>query len=270
MENNLFFPGEGRKRRILGETTTELSIGGDRIIPVVDTKLGETYHIKASALGGLGIDPSIVNENDALLANADGTFVPVALETIINQATLATQGYFSLLSSFYFTPGVATETTIDVADENIWVDVNFVVYDGGSDEGLFDKRPTAMKEANGIAFDEATGFFTLEGLDTNSFCFFRASMTFEPEEDEGELQARLFFERHSNTTPADPFPIEDVVATMSQGADIEYPVEPFLSFFVGDTIDTNAPGDSGKCKFQIKSSVAGIVRMRALTWYINK
>ena len=32
-------------------------------------------------------------------------------------------------------------------------------------------------------------------------------MTFEPEEDEGELQARLFFERHSNTTPADSFPI---------------------------------------------------------------
>ena len=138
MENNLFFPGEGRKRRILGETTTELSIGGDRIIPVVDTKLGETYHIKASALGGLGIDPSIVNENDALLANADGTFVPVALETIINQATLATQGYFSLLSSFYFTPGVATETTIDVADEYIWVDVNFVVYDVCSELGLYD------------------------------------------------------------------------------------------------------------------------------------
>ena len=270
MENNLFFPGEGRKKRILGETTTEVFAAGDFLIPVVNTKLGETYHIKASALGGIGVDPSTVSENDALLANADGTFVPVPLNTIISQATLATQGYFALLSSFYFTPGIATETIIPVEDENTWIDVNFDVFDGGANEGLFDFRPTAMKEANATAFDEATWFFTLEGLDTNAFCSFRASMTFEPEEDEGELQARLFFERHSNTTPADPFPIEDVVATMSQGADIEYPVEPFLTFFVGDTIDTNEVGDAGKCKFQIKSSVAGIVRMRALTWYINK
>ena len=242
----------------------------------------QSYVIKVSDLlsgqtNNSNNDDSIieVNErslalNDALLLNANNKFTNVPLSVIIDQATLATQGYFALLSSFYFTPGIATETIIPVEDENTWIDVNFDIFDNGGGEGLFDFRPTAMKEANAVGFDEATGFFTLEGLNTNAFCSFRASMTFEPEEDEGELQARLFFERHSGTIPADPFPIEDVVATMSQGADIEYPVEPFLSFFVGDTIDTNAPGDAGKCKFQIKSSVAGIVRMRALTWYINK
>lgn len=216
------------------------------------------------------LDVDNVKINDALLANANGDFTNVPLSSIIDQATLATQGYFALLSSFYFTPGVATETIVEVEDEGEWIDVNFDVYDAGSNEGLFDYRPTAMKEANPIGFDNATKFFSLEGLNLNAFCSFRASMTFEPEEDEGELQARLFFERHQGAVPEDPFPIEAVVTTMTQGADIEYPAEPLLTFFVGDTIDTNAPGDAGRCKFQIKSSVAGIVRMRALTWYINK
>lgn len=95
-------------------------------------------------------------------------------------------------------------------------------------------------------------------------------MTFEPDEDEGELDVRLLFNRHSGTTPSDDFEIADVALTMSQGADVEYPAEPMLSFFVGDTIDTNGPGDAGRCRFQIRSTVAGTVRMRALTWYITK
>ena len=99
---------------------------------------------------------------------------------------------------------------------------------------------------------------------------FRASLTFEPDEDGGQLDARLDFQRHSGTTPSDNFPIEDVALTMTQGADIEYPGEPLLTFFVGDTIDTNGAGDAGQCKFQLRSTVPGTVRMRALTWYITQ
>ena len=117
--------------------------------------------------------------------------------------------------------------------------------------------------------DPTTGVFTLEGLSLTGHCLFRASMTFEPEEDGGQLEARLLFNRHSGTVPSDDFAIEDVALTMNQGTDTEYPAEPFLSFFVGDTIDTNGAGDSGKCKFQIRSNVNGTVRMRALTWYIS-
>lgn len=53
MENNLYFPGEGRKKRILGETTSEiLQTNENMIVPVVDTKLGTTYHMDASNIGG--------------------------------------------------------------------------------------------------------------------------------------------------------------------------------------------------------------------------
>ena len=94
-------------------------------------------------------------------------------------------------------------------------------------------------------------------------------MGFEPDEDEGSLEARLNFRRHSGTTPSEDFQIADVALAMSQGADIEYPAEPTLTFFVGDTIDTNGPGDAGSCTFQVKATVPGTVRMFALTWYVT-
>ena len=208
--------------------------------------------------------------NDALIHNG-ASFVASPLSGIVQQATLSTQGYYGLLTNFYFTGGSSTTTTIDTEDVGYWKDVEFNLQDPG---GLFDNRPLAMQEANanghtgtGAAGDPIV--FSLEGLDTHAFANFRASMSFVPETDEGQLETRLLFERHSGTVPNDQFPIEEVTLSMEQGADIHYPAEPMLSFFVGDTIDTNAPGDAGSCRFQVKSSVEGVVHMRALTWYLN-
>lgn len=212
-----------------------------------------------------GLYVHVLDSNDTSLA-ATGTNKKAEISNIVANASLATQGYYAVLTDFYFTSGEPTVTEITVAEANTWVDVDFNVATGGT----FDRRPITMKMSDPTGWDETTGFFNLEGLTTTAFCSFRASMSFEPDEDEGQLEARLFFERHTGTVPNDPFPIEDVILTMNQGADIEYPAEPLLSFFVGDTIDTNSEGDAGRCKFQIKSSVAGTVRMRALTWYINK
>lgn len=95
-------------------------------------------------------------------------------------------------------------------------------------------------------------------------------MTFNPDDDEGQLTTRLNFERHSGTTPSEDFQITDVALAMSQGAGVEYPAEPTLTFFVGDTIDTQGIGDAGKCKFQVNSTVPGTIKMLALTWYIQR
>ena len=140
--------------------------------------------------------------------------------------------------------------------------------------GVFDNRPTDMQEDSlGFTGTGTTGdpyVFSLEGLDTTSFATFRASMTFEPQEDEGQLESRILFERHTGTTPSVDFPIEEVTLSMQQGANISYSAEPMLSFFVGDSIDTNAPGDAGRVRFQIKSNVQGTLLTRALTLYVNK
>ncbi len=216
------------------------------------------------------LDNQSVNEGDALVANADGEFVAQSLAGIIGNATLLTQGYYGMLSGFYF-GGNATETVIDENMLNQFVDVELDV----DAAGLFDNRPQDMitAQANGHTGTGADGdpvIFGLEGLDLRSFANFRASMSFLPEEDEGQLESRLLFNRHSGTTPSEDFSIEEVSLSMQNGADIDYVSEPMLSFFVGDTIDTNGAGDAGKCRFQIKSNVTGTLKLRALTWYINK
>ena len=61
------------------------------------------------------VDGSVVGVNDVLLGNSQGQFYPAPLQTVIDGATDATQGYYGLLSPFYF-GGVATETIIDTAD----------------------------------------------------------------------------------------------------------------------------------------------------------
>jgi hypothetical protein len=212
----------------------------------------------------------VVTEGDALIADANGQFIAQSLAGIIGGATLLTQGYYGLLTDFYF-GGTATETIIDLDNVNTWVNVDIDI----ATAGLFDNRPKSMTDAQSIGH-EGDGssidpiVFKLEGLDLRSFANFRASMAFEPEEDEGQLESRLLFNRHSGTTPSEDFAIEEVSLSMFNGADVDYVSEPMLSFFVGDTIDTNAAGDAGKCRFQIRSNVSGIIKLRALTWYINK
>lgn len=206
---------------------------------------------------------AVLDGNDTSMS-ASGSNKRQEIKSLIEKAGRITQGYYSVLSDFYFDSGVATETEIDAIDT--WTDVLFDVHESGT----FDFRPIGMQEADATGWDSGSGFFNLEGLTLTAFCSFRASFTFEPDDDEGQLEVRLFFNRHTGTVPNDPFPIESVALTMNQGAGKEYPADPILSFFVGDTIDTNGVGDAGKCKFQVKSTVPGTIYMRALTWYINK
>ena len=230
----------------------------------------EDSRSESDSVGDRGDSLPTANEGDVLVADRTGEFVNTPLNSVISQATLLTQGYYGMLSSFYF-GGDATETVIDLNSVNQWVDVELTT----DASGLFDTRPLAMKEVKSVGHDGdgSNGnpiVFKLEGLDTNSFANFRASMAFEPDEDEGQLESRLLFNRHSGTSPSDDFAIEEVSLSMQNGADKDYLSEPMLSFFVGDTIDTNGTGDAGKCRFQIKSNVAGTLKLRALTWYINK
>tara|TARA_R110002050_G_scaffold130917_1_gene252656 strand:- start:1053 stop:1838 length:786 start_codon:yes stop_codon:yes gene_type:complete len=208
--------------------------------------------------------------NDVLLVDSEGTFTNTPLTDVIGSATDLTQGYLGLLTDFYFN-GDATETVLTVSDVDTWIDVLIDT----NVNGTFDRRPTAMKEADatGLSGDGSSNnpiIFSLEGLDTNAFLNFRASLSFEPDEDEGQLESRLLFNRHSGSSPSSDFAVEEVSLSMFNGANVDYISEPMLSFFVGDTIDTNGPGDAGRCRFQIKSNVAGTLKLRALTWYINK
>ena len=256
--------------RNVGGTTDDNQHPFDELESTKSVTRNEDSRSESDSAGDRGLTASTPNENDVLLADRNGEYVNTPLNSVISQATQLTQGYYGMLSSFYF-GGDATETVIDVNEVNQWIDVELTT----DASGLFDTRPLAMREAQSVGHegDGSTGnpiVFYLDGLDTNAFANFRASMAFEPDEDEGQLESRLLFNRHSGTSPSTDFSIEEVSLSMQNGADKDYTSEPLLTFFVGDTIDTNAVGDAGRCRFQIKSNVAGTLKLRALTWYINK
>ena len=180
------------------------------------------------------------------------------------------QGYYGLLSNFYFTGGVATVTTITTEDVGTWLDVNLTVDPLGS----FDERTTDMKAANasghtGIGTQADPIVFLLEGLATTSSANLRAALVFDPDEDGGRLDTRLCFNRHSGTTPSDDFYIEGASLAMESGADEDYAGSPSIQFFVGDTIDTESAGDAGKVRFQVRSDVAGELSLKELALFIQ-
>ena len=177
-------------------------------------------------------------------------------------------GYIGLLTDFYF-DGVATSSEIIIDQVDVWQDVIMTIHPSG----INDERVEDMKLAQPTGY-EGTGavddpiIFLLEGLGIRSFCSFRSSFSFEPDEDGGRLDARIFLNRHDGAG-ADFF-IDGQSLTMESGADEEYAHLVSVEFFVGDTMDTNAKGDAGKVRFQIKSDVTGTVSMREMALFIQK
>ena len=187
----------------------------------------------------------------------------------INESTnLYSQGYIGILSPFYF-DGVATDSEIVIEEVDTWMDVVMII----DPNGVSDQRPEDMKnaQAQGYSGTGALGdpiVFLLEGLVEKSFATLRSSLSFTPDEDGGRLDSRLFVERHIGAG-AD-FSINAAGLAMESGADEAYPHLISTQFFVGDTIDTNAAGDAGKVRFQIKSDVTGTVSMNEMALFIQK
>lgn len=256
------------------EGTTTHSLGGS--IYIFDIKSSGNILLARLVYRSGPVPPTHDSEHmpdgtaDQVLIHNGTEFVATNPQVLYGTVNDHIQGYYGLLTNFYFVGATPTVTEIDTDDIDTWLDVNFDV----DALGNFDNRPDLMKAANIVGHTGAGTqadpiLFSLEGLSQTASCNFRASLTFEPDVDEAQLETRLLFNRHSGATPSDDFPIADVSLNMGNGADIEYDAEPMLSFFVGDTIDTNGVGDAGKCRFQVRSTVEGTLRMRALTWYIQ-
>ena len=179
------------------------------------------------------------------------------------------QGYYSLLSGFYF-GGVATEKIISTAEANTWLDVDLTV----DALGTFDYRTSDMKAAQAVGHSGtgASGspiVFLLEGLTETSTASVRAAMSFDPDEDGGRFESKLLFTRHSGTSPSTDFAIEASGLAVESGADVDYSYTPNTQFFIGDTIDTNGVGDAGTVRLQVKTDVAGTLSMREICLFIQ-
>ena len=194
----------------------------------------------------------------------------VTIDSILATNTENVQGYYSLLTNFYFTGGVATDMTIDENNINTWVDVELTP----DAQGVFDKRTGDMKEAS-VAGHTGTGaagsplMISMVGLTDHAHGSVRAALSFEPEVDEGRLESRVLFTRHSTAVPSSDFSIEETTLNMDSGAAIDYVASPSIDFFLGDTISTNADGEAGTLRFQVKLAVQGILSMREVTFFIQ-
>jgi len=231
---------------------------------------GQTRDIRKiaemSSGGGGNESRSITNSSDLATLSADvGEF-----ENVTANLQAGFQGYIALLSPVYF-GGAATVANIAVEDVNTWIDIELDV----DPAGAFDYRVTSMKTAQlsgytGTGANADPIIFLLEGLELTSSADVRVSMSYNPDEDGGRLDSRLNFFRHSGTTPSDNFHIEASSLSMESGAEEEYAYTPDIKFFVGDTIDTNAPGDAGRLCFQIKADVPGTVTLNEIAMFIQK
>ena len=220
-----------------------------------------------SSGGGGNESRSIQNATDIATLSADvGEFENVT----VNQREQF-QGYIALLSPVYF-GGIATTFDIPLESVNTWVDVELVV----DPAGTFDYRVSSMKTAQlsgytGTGANADPIIFLLEGLELTSSADIRVSMSFNPDDDGGRLDSRLNFFRHGGIPlSATNFHIEASSLAMESGAEEEYAYTPDIKFFVGDTIDTNGPGDAGRVCFQIKSDVPGTVTMNEIAMFIQK
>ena len=129
-----------------GGDMTIAHAGGETLVSFNSDMEIDFLNLRLNILSLVNLDGDIpAQANDALIH--DGTaFMPTPLSSIVSQATLSTQGYYGMLTNFYFTGGQATTTTIDTDQVGEWIDVEFNL----DTDGLFDERPLDMKAANPV------------------------------------------------------------------------------------------------------------------------
>ena len=215
-------------------------------------------------------DGSVAYTVETLRAFFAGLTESVSIsDSSITEVKESLQGYYSLLSGFYF-GGVATERVITTAEADTWIDIELTI----DPSGTFEHRPTDMITAQAVGHT-GTGAngsriaFLLEGLTQSSTASVRAAMTFDPDEDGGRFESKILFTRHSGASPSIDFAIEANSLIMESGADTAYAYTPNTQFFVGDTINTYGVGDAGTVRLQVKTDVAGTLQMREIALFIQ-
>lgn len=202
-------------------------------------------------------DPQEANLAREIIAGADGDLLFNQQDTLDNIS--AAKGYFAIVNDAFTDStqqGTLTELTDD--DANTWLDVNLTP----SATGIIDQRPQSMIDANAVGVGgsgtQADPYgLLLGGLSQESFGDFRAALKFNPDEDNAELSVRLKITQGNGDITF----IEDVAGTLTQGAEIDYVLNPSLSFFIEDTAPVSV------C-MQVNSTVAGDLFTSGFAWYL--
>ena len=165
------------------EGTSVDGLGGN--IYILDVKSSGGLLLKKLTYRSAPVPPShdsghMPSGQDGEVLIHNGTeFTSVDNDAISNLVADDIQGYYGLLTNFYFVGATPTVTEIDTDDVDQWLDINFDV----DALGNFDNRPSAMKDANAVGHTGAGTpadpiLFYLEGLTQAASCNFRASVSY--------------------------------------------------------------------------------------------
>jgi len=173
------------------------------------------------------------------------------------------QGYYGYVTDYYKFDGSNVTQELDA---DTWTDLAPAI------DQVFDGRAASQIEAASDIYDDATGFFTLAGLEDGSFGFVRTLVRIDPEIDESTASIRILFETNEATTASGltSFNTEAQAVVMTQGADRFYSDENVITFFVGGTLSGTTAANAGRFKVQVNSSVESTLEVLGVTLYINK
>jgi hypothetical protein len=280
--SDFFFSGTPTTRIVGGNDVNEWIEVGFDVIATTDNR--PVSMKEADAVGSVNGEDFHIYTNPTIVGGTSSTSVTISTNTL----TFTSGSGFGI--TFEGSPNIAENDNYNNITTDVLTQDFFLVNPNDATDRA--KITSYIEVVNGdrtITFDQdISGYinttsdtpiefitdirniitFKLNGLETTAFVTFEGAYAFEPFEDEGQLEARLLFQRRSGATPSTDFEKATLAGSMTQGSSRDYVMQPILTFFVGDTIDTEG-NLAGTYRFQIKSSVPGLLKMRQLTAYIN-
>ena len=201
---------------------------------------------------------------DQMLRHNGTEYVSKDFSSIVHSTANDLQGYYTYVTNFYddTTPNATQEI-----QEEVWTDLSpDVFYDTRKMPDLIE---TAHESNSGNPFlDTDYNKFSLAGCGSDTTHLVRVLLRFDPDQDESQLDFRLFCETNEytqNNGGLTDFTIDKQGLVMTQGANRFYSDEILIGFFTGGSLGGSTRENAGNFKVQVKGSCDGTLEVQAFT-----
>ena len=178
----------------------------------------------------------------------------------------AIQGYYGYTTDYY-TVGVANTTQFVGAGETTMIMPQVAE--------VYQYMPTIMSDVStnpyvgsGATIGTGQTEFSLAGLSSGASCLVRTAISFDPDEDNSNLDIQLKFTTNTATqgTGLTNFTIvKENALIMQVGGEQQYISENLFSFFVGTTLEGTTQSNAGSFRIEVNPSSDGDLEVLAVT-----
>ena len=177
------------------------------------------------------------------------------------------QGYF-FQNSHYFSDGLNHDTNPDVVEDvDAEVETTLKFSDTTTGEsGAYLTEDLEDTVATNVThmYNRSTGVITLKGVTAPQFIIIRLQVDLVPDSDNSS--ANICMRCTANGASGGfTFDIEEQLASLDQGADIQYPAQITLPIFIGSTLAENPSGSPATITPIVKfTNTSGDIKPRSL------